>query len=220
MISHSEQRMAADMEIEMSATIPTNETETTSSSLLSCVKSLVKLEQSLTQSLSTTRPLLSLSTPQTSTQINTILALARTYSTRTSAPPGWNPNLPVLHFSTPNPLPHQLRQGMLGAMELQLVKEERVAKRRKIEEEQQAKRIKLEAMQKDGEADPKKKEVMEHDMHENQDRRKLIEQKKRMAAVQKMNEEKEKSKLKKKAAVSMNLSDSSSSDDESDSDSD
>eukprot|EP00559_Dactyliosolen_fragilissimus_P009075 CAMPEP_0184867748 /NCGR_PEP_ID=MMETSP0580-20130426/27592_1 /TAXON_ID=1118495 /ORGANISM="Dactyliosolen fragilissimus" /LENGTH=159 /DNA_ID=CAMNT_0027368185 /DNA_START=1 /DNA_END=480 /DNA_ORIENTATION=- len=79
-------------------------------------------------------------------QVETILALARTYSSRTSAPPGWNPSLPVVHFATPNPLPHQLRGGALGAIELKMVRDERRLKRRKKEEELEAvKRVKAEA---------------------------------------------------------------------------
>ena len=125
--------MGADMEVDTASS--NEDTQLDSSSLLSCVKDLVQLEMSLTEILESTKPLLDLATPKNMSEVNSILSLARTYSTRTSAPPGWNPNLPVIHFSTPNPLPHQLRQGALGAMELNVVKEERMAKRRKMEQE-------------------------------------------------------------------------------------
>jgi hypothetical protein len=147
-------------------------------------------------------------------QVNTILSLARTYSTRTSAPPGWNPNLPVIHFSTPNPLPHQLRQGALGAMELNLVKEERLAKKRKIEKELLEKKTLEESIKKDQAKDPKKKEINEHLKIEGDDAAKRMMEKKQ-AAVKRLNEKQQQ----KAAAMSMNLSDSDSgSEEESDSD--
>ena len=57
-------------------------------------------------------------------QVVEILAYARSLATRTSAPCGWNPTLPLIGFSTPNPLPHQIRGGCLGVMQLQQVKQE------------------------------------------------------------------------------------------------
>jgi hypothetical protein len=57
-------------------------------------------------------------------QVKEILAYARTLSTRTSAPCGWNPSLPLIGFATPNPLPHQIRGGCLGVMQLQQAKQE------------------------------------------------------------------------------------------------
>eukprot|EP00804_Cyclotella_cryptica_P014319 CCRYP_019538-RB/>CCRYP_019538-RB protein AED:0.26 eAED:0.28 QI:0/0/0/1/0/0/2/0/228 len=166
--------------------------------LLHHVRSLVQAEQGLTDALETCRPLLShnrhhpntslftsqtpptlLPTPTSPHQIQPILALARTYSLRTSAPPTWNPSLPVVGFATPNPLPHQLRGGSLGGMQLKLAKEEKARKRteererrereraRKEEEE----RARVESLQEEdmleeeeeemGVTDPKKKEMME-----------------------------------------------------------
>eukprot|EP00979_Chaetoceros_neogracilis_P012072 scaffold3087_cov288-Chaetoceros_neogracile.AAC.21 len=194
----------------------------TNKSLLSCVKSLVELELSLTQSLSDTSALLELSVPQSMSQVNTILSLARTYSTRTSAPPGWNPNLPVIHFSTPNPLPHQLRQGALGAMELNFVKEERAAKRRKIEQDllnkkalEELKRRKDASEKEQQGIDPKRKEVMDHvKMEDDVEKKRRAERK--TVALKKQNE-KMKAKV---AALSMNLSDSDDSSSEEDTDSD
>ncbi len=114
--------------------------ETKEDDLISCIQSLVQQEESLTRALSIIKPLLSLPTPTTNEQAQTILALARTYSTRTSAPPGWNPTLPVAHFATPSPYPHQLRGGALGALQLTLVREERMRKKRKIMEEEEEKK--------------------------------------------------------------------------------
>lgn len=57
--------------------------------------------------------------PTNMEQVQEILSLARTYSNRTSAPPGWISTAPVLNFSTPSPLPHQLRNGALAALQLQ-----------------------------------------------------------------------------------------------------
>ena len=138
--------------------------------LLSNIQTLVQLEQSLTTTLTKTKPLLSLPTPKSISQAKQILALAKTYSTRTSAPPGWNPSLPVVHFCTPSPYPHQLRGGSLGALQLQLVKEEKVFKKRKIVELEQEhkKRMELDLMKKkDSEdvtsKDAKKKEILEGD---------------------------------------------------------
>ena len=116
-------------------------------SLLSCVRSLVEVERELNTVLTKSQALLEsrsthfdesnpplLPTPTTMSQIETILALARTYSSRTSAPAGWNPTLPVVTFATPNPLPHQLRGGALGAMQLKMA---RKMKRRDEEERKQ-----------------------------------------------------------------------------------
>jgi len=195
-----------------------------SSSLRSTVQSLVKLEMSLTQSLSKIRPLLQdLATPQTMSQVDTILSLARSYSTKTSAPPGWNPNLPVIHFSTPNPLPHQLRQGELGAMELQMAKEERNRKRRRIQLEkmqqkalQETERRNSQVLLKDRANDPKKREVMNHVQMDNEEAERRKEEKKKLLDRNIMNS--------KPAAptrmvpTSMNLSDDSSSEEEEDDD--
>mmetsp|Transcript_12614 Transcript_12614/g.24623 ORF Transcript_12614/g.24623 Transcript_12614/m.24623 type:complete len:273 (-) Transcript_12614:58-876(-) len=129
-------------------------------SLLDHVRALVESERGLTEALEHSLPLLSshgdhhphrpspfassvlssqsppplLPTPRNMSEVQTILAVARSYSLRTSAPSGWNPNLPVIGFATPNPLPHQLRGGALGAMQLRMVREERMRKRREVED--------------------------------------------------------------------------------------
>lgn len=118
--------------------------------LLDHVRTLVEVERALTDALEKSTPLLSsqhngisssilssqsdpplLPTPRDIEEVKTILAVARAYSLRTSAPPMWNSNLPVIGFATPNPLPHQLRGGALGTMQLKMAREE---KNRKIKE--------------------------------------------------------------------------------------
>ncbi|KAG7371734.1 vitamin-D-receptor interacting mediator subunit 4 domain containing protein [Nitzschia inconspicua] len=86
--------------------------------------------------------------PTSMEQVDEVLAVARNLSTRTSAPAGWNPNAPVVGFSTPNPMPHQLRGGVLGALELQrarrqLKAEQDQKKRKRQEEEEKAKKKQL-----------------------------------------------------------------------------
>ncbi|KAL7461392.1 hypothetical protein ACHAXS_001812 [Conticribra weissflogii] len=129
------------------------------STLLDHVRALIESERGLTEALEKSLPLLSshggdalrpspfassvlssqsppplLPTPRNMSEVRTVLAVARAYSLRTSAPSGWNPNLPVIGFATPNPLPHQLRGGALGAMQLKMVREERMRKKREVEE--------------------------------------------------------------------------------------
>jgi hypothetical protein len=71
-------------------------------------------------------------------EVEHVLHVARNIASRTSAPAGWNPQAPVIGFATPNPLPHQLRGGSLGALQLELAKaqveEERVSKKRRQDE--------------------------------------------------------------------------------------
>lgn len=135
----------------------------TTTTLLDHVRALVEAERGLTEALEQTLPLLNsfnsssvippsssskrgaepplLPAPHSSADVPTILAVARSYSLRTSAPPAWNTNLPVVGFATPNPLPHQLRGGALGAMQLNLAREEKKRKRKELlEEEQQRER--------------------------------------------------------------------------------
>jgi thiamine pyrophosphate-dependent acetolactate synthase large subunit-like protein len=91
--------------------------------------------------------------PTTMEEVDEILAIARNLSTRTSAPAGWNPNAPVVGFSTPNPLPHQLRGGALAALELQRARQQQKAeqdqkKRKRQEEEENAKKLQRELEEK------------------------------------------------------------------------
>jgi Vitamin-D-receptor interacting Mediator subunit 4 len=106
------------------------------------IQSLVEIERSLTEAIGkadpwitgkTTRPL-----PSSMDEVEHVLHVARNIASQTSAPPGWNPQAPVMGFATPHPLPHQLRGGSLGALQLELAKaqveEERVSKKRKQDE--------------------------------------------------------------------------------------
>ncbi|MGK3738620.1 MAG: hypothetical protein ACI90V_005467 [Bacillariaceae sp.] len=130
--------------------------------LLVKTQALIELERSLTQSLEKIEPWLLNSTssrtnnnnavgirvrpiPIDMDQVEKVLAVARNFSTRTSAPAGWNPSAPVIGFSTPNPLPHQLRGGALAALELQRARQaERDKKRKRQEEEEEEKKAKQE----------------------------------------------------------------------------
>ncbi|KAL7477263.1 hypothetical protein ACHAW6_003077 [Cyclotella cf. meneghiniana] len=163
----------------MTTPTPPNPNITTNKSpntLLDRVRSLVRAEQGLTDALQTCLPLLPHShtstftsqtppplipTPTSPSQIPTILALARTYSLRTSAPPTWNPSLPVVGFATPNPLPHQLRGGSLGAMQLKLAREEKV--RKKTEERERRER---ERREKEKEEERNKEKLEEESLRE------------------------------------------------------
>lgn len=134
-------------------------------SLLDHVRTLVEAEQGLTEALEKSLPLLShsshhhhdnmlsssqqsesplLPTPRNAAEVPTILAVARAYSLRTSAPPMWNPNLPVIGFATPNPLPHQLRGGALGAMQLKMAREEKNRKGKELSDRREMERRKAE----------------------------------------------------------------------------
>merc|ERR1740117_958506 len=138
---------------------------TTTTTLLGKSQALIELERSLTQSLEKIEPwLLNYGNnsynnnnnntaigirvrpiPTDMDQVEKVLAVARNFSTRTSAPAGWNPTAPVIGFSTPNPLPHQLRGGALAALELQRARQaERDKKRKRQEEEEEEKKAKQE----------------------------------------------------------------------------
>lgn len=120
-----------------------------SGNMLSAVARLSEAERRLTQTLDKTSrylpnskdPLL-LPTPQSREEVKTVLAVALTYADRTSAPSGWNPNVPIYGFVTPNPLPHQLRGGQLAALQLQQAQEDRERKRKAVREEQENKKRK------------------------------------------------------------------------------
>jgi hypothetical protein len=134
----------------------TNDTRMT---LLEKTQALIEMERSLTFSLERVEPWLTASSlnnsnnntlsafgqrvrpiPTTMEQVREVLAVARNYSTRTSAPAGWNPNAPVIGFSTPNPLPHQLRGGALAALELDRARQtERDKKRKRQQQEEEMK---------------------------------------------------------------------------------
>mmetsp|Transcript_23018 Transcript_23018/g.46074 ORF Transcript_23018/g.46074 Transcript_23018/m.46074 type:complete len:236 (-) Transcript_23018:134-841(-) len=231
--------------------------------LLDHVRSLVEAERALIDAIETTTPLLQqntmsssilssqsdpplLPTPRNIEEVKTILAVARTYSLRTSAPPMWNPNLPVIGFATPNPLPHQLRGGALGAMQLKMAREE---KNRKIKEaadnlrekERKDQKDQMEVEEDEHEATAKKEseDAMDIDEATKEGEAKaatpaegkvvdpkkqemIVNQKRRMEQVAANGQKKQTSAEMhaKKAAANMNLSDSSSSEEDEGSDSD
>ena len=121
--------------------------------LLRKTQALINVERSLTLTLAKVEPWLSISSsssnnnnntgvgnnnvpatkvgmkrvrpiPTTMEEVRHVLAVGRNYASRTSAPAGWNPNAPVVGFSTPNPLPHMLRGGTLAALQLEGAKQE------------------------------------------------------------------------------------------------
>mmetsp|Transcript_53914 Transcript_53914/g.114538 ORF Transcript_53914/g.114538 Transcript_53914/m.114538 type:complete len:230 (-) Transcript_53914:394-1083(-) len=152
--------------------------------LLDHIRTLVEAEQGLTLALEKSLPLLPsshdrqssssvvlssseqiepplLPTPRNADEVPTILAVARAYSLRTSAPPMWNPMLPVIGFATPNPLPHQLRGGALGAMQLKMAREEKSRKANELIDRRERERRRVEEDKKRMEA--KKEETMDVD---------------------------------------------------------
>lgn len=126
--------------------------------LLDGVQKLVELERSLTEAMEmaelwlpggNARPLPTMETVTTNNNnivnnnnnVQKILAVARNLASRTSAPVGWNPHAPVIGFTTPNPMPHQLRGGALGALQLimarkeqQQIRKEKMERKREREE--------------------------------------------------------------------------------------
>jgi hypothetical protein len=144
--------------------------------------------------------------PRSMDQVDRVLAQARMLGTRTSAPAGWNPAAPVMGFSTPNPLPHQLRGEALAALQLQRAQQgERERKRQKLlhqlnqqqqaEEELHGGKPATETKQPQPGADPAKQQQQQQRQQAHQQRSSLRPQSQQ---------------------VSMNLSDSS--DDDSDED--
>lgn len=116
------------------------QTASASSSLLDKMQALIMTERDLTDALEQAEPWLSSCTntpvrplPSSMAQVEQVLALARNLSARTSAPAGWNPQAPVTGFATPNPLPHQLRGGALGTLQLERA---RAAKRQRQAEQE------------------------------------------------------------------------------------
>jgi hypothetical protein len=130
----------------------------------------------------------------------------------------WNPNLPVVGFATPNPLPHQLRGGALGGMQLQLAKEAKIRKNKElVERREKERRDKLEAEEAKVKAEIDEMEVDEE--HEAGEKRKREEPAKATSAKKNEMLERQRRQLanvpsgngeKNKVVTSMNLSDSSS----------
>jgi len=133
-----------------------------SMSLLEKTQALIEVERSLTATLEKVEPWLTRSTlrpssthrfekrvrpiPATMEQVRQVLAVARNYSSRTSAPAGWNPAAPVMGFSTPNPLPHQLRGGALAALQLERARQEERSQKRKRQQEEKEEQAKAKKM--------------------------------------------------------------------------
>lgn len=135
---------------------------TPNSKLLEKAQALIAVERSLTATLEKVEPWLTSNNtlkttsssqgqhhfskrvrpiPTTMDQVEKILAVSRNFASRTSAPAGWNPMAPVVGFSTPNPLPHQLRGGALAALQLERARQaEEDKKRRRQEVEEEAKK--------------------------------------------------------------------------------
>ncbi len=83
--------------------------------------------------------------PRTMEQIHAILSLGRSYSNRTSAPAGWTSTTPLIHFTTPNPLPHQLRHSALATLQLQRAMEAAKAAAERNERTRQLQKRKIES---------------------------------------------------------------------------
>ena len=155
----------------------------------------------------------------------------------------WDANLPVIGFARPTPLPHQLRGGALGAMQLKMAREE---KNRKIKEtadnlREKERRDKMNEEEEEEDDDAIKKEsedAMDIDEATKEGgegkaatpaegkaldpkKQEMIgKQKRRMEQVADNGQNKQTTAemQAKKAAANMNLSDSSSSEEDSDSD--
>ena len=207
-----------------------------SSPLLEQLQALTKVERSLTEAMEAAEPWLPPSSstssgkddsvrplPSTMEEVHHILAVARNLSGRTSAPVGWNPQAPVVGFATPNPLPHQLRGGALGTLQLERARD---SKRKRQEQEQEKKKQDLEAkelakMEVEQEVvqlqvedtkearDPKRREVVQHEME--LDLRSQSDISRSIHISQKKQPPKQQV-----LTADMNLSDDSSSDEESD----
>lgn len=163
--------------------------ESPSSSLLEHLQELTKLERTLTEAIDEAEPWLSSTKsgddsvrplPTTMEQVNQVLAVARNLSGRTSAPAGWSPDAPVAGFATPNPLPHQLRGGALGTLQLERARDSKrkrqerdeLKKRQdteakelaKMEVEQEIAELDVKAEETREARDPKRREVLQHEI--------------------------------------------------------
>lgn len=117
--------------------------------MLDRVQALVDLERSLTEAMENAatwlpggkaRPL-----PTSMGDVHKVLNVARNLAPRTSAPVGWNPQAPVIGFTTPNPMPHQLRGGALGALQLEMArKQQKEAKQEQLERKREREEAKKE----------------------------------------------------------------------------
>jgi hypothetical protein len=130
------------------------DTNTEKAALLKKAQAMIELERSLTATIEKVEPWLPNCNAASNTssrprvrplptsmeQVDVILAVARNWAARTSAPAGWNPAAPVMGFTTPNPMPHQLRGGALAGMQLERARQgERDKKRQRLEQQQKLK---------------------------------------------------------------------------------
>jgi Vitamin-D-receptor interacting Mediator subunit 4 len=101
--------------------------------LLSKTREVIQIEKALTRTLEKVEPWLHDAkvnphrkrvrpVPTCMKEAETILQVARSLSSRTSAPAGWTPVAPITNFATPNPLPNQLRGGALATLQLERAK--------------------------------------------------------------------------------------------------
>jgi len=184
------------------------------------------------------RPIPTDSSDDDNGQIRQVLASARVLAARTSAPAGWNPSAPVMGFSTPSPLPHQLRGGALAALQLERArKAERDKKRkRRLEErrrrqqqaeqeerEQKRRQSQIEeraaaaaAQEEEGgtltpsRRDPKRREVVEHEKELDRDSERVQQQHRaRQQQQQQAQQAQQRLQQQQQQDVSMNLSESS-----------
>eukprot|EP00814_Leptocylindrus_danicus_P017555 CAMPEP_0116043936 /NCGR_PEP_ID=MMETSP0321-20121206/26717_1 /TAXON_ID=163516 /ORGANISM="Leptocylindrus danicus var. danicus, Strain B650" /LENGTH=173 /DNA_ID=CAMNT_0003524969 /DNA_START=180 /DNA_END=698 /DNA_ORIENTATION=- len=113
------------------------------------LSALVIAERNLTRAIEAARPYIKNNSnnytnknriypiPKTMTEVSEILALSHTLSSRTSAPNGWDPATMAItaNFATPAPLPHQLRAGNVGGLQLKLVMASNSKAKKKGEDE-------------------------------------------------------------------------------------
>lgn len=135
----------------MASSAPSNMEVDPSLALLEKAQAMIELEQALTATMEKVEPWLPSQSskltpnrprvrplPATMEAVDAILAVARNWAARTSAPAGWNPTGAVMGFTTPSPMPHQLRGGALAAQQLERARQaDRDKKRQRVEQQQQ-----------------------------------------------------------------------------------
>uniref|UniRef100_A0A7S3DWH2 Mediator complex subunit 4 n=1 Tax=Entomoneis paludosa TaxID=265537 RepID=A0A7S3DWH2_9STRA len=162
--------------------------------------------------------------PTNMDQVEVILAMARNWASKTSAPAGWDPSAPVIGFATPNPLPHQLRGGALAALQLERATTQKYRESQQRQEEQESKARKL-AQEEQAAKQQKQQEMEQKKGGEAAD---ALNPKKRMRPGDETvrrpppppQQQRPQQRAPSAEAVTMNLSDSSSEEDDDDDDSD
>jgi hypothetical protein len=124
--------------------------------LLEKTQALIALEKELTGTLEKVEPWLRTADhahrnlnkprvrpiPSTMEEAELVLQVARNLASRTSAPAGWNPQAPVVGFTTPNPMPHQLRGGALATLQLERAKQADAERKKALARRKEAERAK------------------------------------------------------------------------------